>query len=327
MNLFRYYRSKLSKADRTVYDILEYGISNMKSEMTVPSLYTQRLSDIHTFIKLDNPLLFNTDAIRISKTAGAESARIMPHYVMKKKEYTNTLSTVKKRLERVMSCMPDGNCFEKEVFIHDYIVENVVYDRLKKQYSHEVTGPLCHGIGVCEGMSKLFKLMCDAAQIDCICTVGFASPAGSKVKEKERHMWNTVNIGGEYSSVDVTYDNSLSRDGFTRHDFLNVSDRAMFESHSNTVYGVPVCAAEGIDYYSMKGLSFNADESIAKAVKSAFKKPYISVFRYHSDEFGSITDKIGEVYENDRRSADFAGYSLCRTVGDTVELRLKPKND
>ena len=40
---------------------------------------------------------------------------------------------------------------EKEKYIHDFICENIHYDKLKKPYSHEIIGPLGHGVGVCEG--------------------------------------------------------------------------------------------------------------------------------------------------------------------------------
>lgn len=42
----------------------------------------------------------------------------------------------------------------KELFIHDFIVENVKYDKLKKAYSHEIIGALGNGVAVCEGIAK-----------------------------------------------------------------------------------------------------------------------------------------------------------------------------
>ena len=50
---------------------------------------------------------------------------------------------------------------EKERYIHDFICKNVRYDKLKKQYSHEIIGVLGHGVGVCEGSpnrSKFFVI-------------------------------------------------------------------------------------------------------------------------------------------------------------------------
>ena len=43
---------------------------------------------------------------------------------------------------------------EKEKYVHDFICSNVTYDKLKKQYSHEIIGPLQQGIGVCEALPR-----------------------------------------------------------------------------------------------------------------------------------------------------------------------------
>ncbi len=326
MEGFRYYYSKLSKTERQAYDIMEEGISKMKSEFSVPPLPFQKISDIHTFIKLDNPLIFNTDAVKMAKISDFEKVRVMPHYVMKKKEYADTLSAAEKRLNRILSGIPSCDVFEKEIFIHDFIVKNVVYDKLKKRYSHEVTGPLCHGIGVCEGMSKLFKLMCDAVGIDCICVVGFAASSEGEHKNTERHMWNSVKINGNFFSVDVTFDNSLSKKDIIRYDYLNVTDGIMKQSHSDTVYPVPPSITDGFDYYSKSGATFGA-ENISEAVKAAFKKPYVTVFRCDLNDSDILKNEIGKAIENDKRHEKFQGFSVAITGEGVVELRLKPKKD
>lgn len=60
---------------------------------------------------------------------------------------------------------------EQERAIHDFIVENVRYDKLEKPYSHEVIGPLTNGVGVCEGMAKTVKLLCDGLGLPCMIAV------------------------------------------------------------------------------------------------------------------------------------------------------------
>ena len=58
--------------------------------------------------------------------------------------------------------------WEKEKYVHDFICENVHYDKLKKSYSHEIIGPLGQGVGVCEGIAKSVKVLCDALGIWCM---------------------------------------------------------------------------------------------------------------------------------------------------------------
>lgn len=65
---------------------------------------------------------------------------------------------------------------EKELFIHDFIVKNVKYDKLKKEYSHEIIGALGNGVAVCEGMAKAVKILCDELGIWCIVALSEANP-------------------------------------------------------------------------------------------------------------------------------------------------------
>lgn len=324
MEFYRYYFSTLSKVEKQAYLEAEAALCEMKSEFFVPLLPIQRLSDIYTMLRCDNPFLFNADSLVYLKTEGASRIKVRPHYVLKKKEYLDIKASVEKRLLRIMSHIPSENDFEKEKFIHDYIVNNVRYDKLKKQYSHEVTGPLCHGVGVCEGMSKLFKLMCDRAQIECICVLGeaFVDESASK---KEPHMWNLVCIEGKKSAVDVTYDNSLSKDGIIRYDYFNVSDAIMSLSRSDVMFPVPA-AVEGADFYSSIKRSFSCDDDIGPAVRDAFKKPYIAVFRYNSVNTEDLNLKIKKTLLSERRSNRFDGFSLSVSQSGMVELRLIPKN-
>ena len=61
--------------------------------------------------------------------------------------------------------------WDKEKYVHDFICENIRYDKLKKPYSHEIIGPLGHGVGVCEGIAKSVKVLCDALGVWCIIAI------------------------------------------------------------------------------------------------------------------------------------------------------------
>lgn len=54
--------------------------------------------------------------------------------------------------------------------------KNVVYDKLKKQYSHEIMGPLGQGVGVCEGIAKSVKILCDKLQIPALVVISENNP-------------------------------------------------------------------------------------------------------------------------------------------------------
>ena len=103
---------------------------------------------------------------------------------------------------------------EKEQYIHDFICRNVHYDKLKKPYSHEIIGPLGQGVGVCEGIAKSVKVLCDALGVWCIIAISEAAPDRGI---QYRHAWNVLRLDGRYFHLDATFDASLSRDGPLRH--------------------------------------------------------------------------------------------------------------
>lgn len=99
------------------------------------------------------------------------------------------------RVEKLARAAKDLSEWEKEKYIHDFICDNVTYDKLKKAYSHEIIGPLGHGVGVCEGIAKSVKVLCDALGIWCMIAVCGNNPEKGI---KYRHTWNIVKIGGTY---------------------------------------------------------------------------------------------------------------------------------
>ena len=153
---FRYYESCLSSAERDVYRAYAKGLYSFEKQFSAPRLPTDRLGEIFSMVKLDCPLIFGVEKLSFKYYEGSSKVTVIPVYNMKKAERETALETVKKRVGKILAPAASLSLYEKELFIHDYIVKNVRYDRLTKSYSHEVTGPLCHGIGVCEGMAKTF---------------------------------------------------------------------------------------------------------------------------------------------------------------------------
>ena len=46
------------------------------------------------------------------------------------------------RVEKLIRPAQKLSEWEKEKYVHDFICENIRYDKLKKSYSHEIIGPL-----------------------------------------------------------------------------------------------------------------------------------------------------------------------------------------
>ena len=163
----------------------------------------------------------------------------------------------------------DGRYFvqaEKELAVHDFILENVRYDKLKKPYSHEILGPMTQGVGVCEGIAKTVKALCDQLGLWCIVALSEADPARGI---KYRHTWNVVRVGGQYYHLDATFDNSLQRGG-KRYDYYNLDDGRLFRDHTPLVLPVPACT-DGKGFY-YRSVSFTKPEELEKRLAQALRK-------------------------------------------------------
>lgn len=102
---------------------------------------------------------------------------------------------MRSRVEKLVRPAKDMSEWEKEKYVHDFICQNVHYDKLKKAYSHEIIGPLGQGVGVCEGIAKAVKVLLDALGVWCVIAICGNNPEKGI---KYRHTWNIVRIGGTY---------------------------------------------------------------------------------------------------------------------------------
>lgn len=163
---------------------------------------------------------------------------------------------------------------EQERAIHDFILENVRYDKLEKPYSHEVIGPLTNGVGVCEGMAKTVKLLCDGLGLPCMIAVSDRDRANG---ERYLHAWNIVQLGGQCYHLDATFDNSLSKYGALRYDYFNLDDAKIFRDHRPLLYPAPACTDGGQFYYKLQHLSWTKPEEVARRTDQALRKKQLGL--------------------------------------------------
>ncbi|MCL2251864.1 MAG: hypothetical protein FWC12_08115 [Treponema sp.] len=97
---------------------------------------------------------------------------------------------------------------------HDWVTLNIRYDTQSffsgRYSSQEANDVIKRGSAVCQGYSDVFKMICDALQIECIVVTGFARGYGSNLFSYEdtsdsNHAWNIVIIDGKSFLIDSTW--------------------------------------------------------------------------------------------------------------------------
>lgn len=198
---------------------------------------------------------------------------LIPEYIFDKNKIREHQKALGARVDKLVRTAMKFSEWDKEKYVHDFICENIRYDKLKKPYSHEIIGPLGHGVGVCEGIAKSVKVLCDALGVWCIIAICGNNP---KKGIKYRHTWNIVRINGQYYHLDATFDNTLGKneDGSTsiRYDYFNLDDKNIFRDHEPLIAPAPPCPDGNHFYYREKKLSFTKLEDVYKRALQAAKK-------------------------------------------------------
>ena len=281
-----YYYNQLSKIEQKAYYAMKEGLSNLAPSFTVPLLDGKTLSDIYFMVRMDCPGIFWSVKFSYKYYKDSDHAEMIPEYLFKKNQIIEHQKALESRVRKLARQAEKLSEKEKELFIHDFICQNVRYDKLKKAYSHEIIGPLGQGVGVCEGIAKSVKILCDALGIWCVIALCDNNPEKGI---KYRHMWNVVRIEGKYYHLDATFDNSLSKDDVIRYDYFNLSDSQIFKDHEPAIYKLPVCADGDHTYYREKKLSWTKYEDVRKRAAQAVKKGKVLIFHWRG---GYLTREV-----------------------------------
>ncbi len=282
-----YYFSQLNKQQQKTYTTIKTGLQSLKESFEVPRVEAEELYDIFSKIRLDCPEIFYVSSYKYSFFQDSSQYKMKPVYLFDKNKIKEHQKAMNARVEKLCRPMQGKKDLEKELYIHDFITANVSYDKLKKQYSHEIIGPMGQGVGVCEGIAKSVKIMCDRLQMPCIVVISHNNPEKNK---KYRHAWNIIKIDGHWYHLDATFDNTLG-DEESRYDYFNLDDKAVFKDHEPLVYKAPACTIGDVFYYRQKKLSFTKMEDVEKRSIQAAKRGKTLTFHWRG---GFLTRAVME---------------------------------
>lgn len=272
-----YYYNKMNKTQQDVYHAMKTGLLSIAPSFAIPKLEGNELQDIFFQLRLDCPDIFYAVGFHYRYYKDASHVEMLPDYLFDKKKIIEHQKAMQARITKLIRPVIDKSEWEKEVYIHDFICTSVQYDKLKKPYSHEIIGPLGQGVGVCEGMAKAVKVLCDALGIWCIIAISEANPNKGI---KYRHAWNVVKIGGTFYHLDATFDNNLSCEDIVRYDYFNLADKDFFRDHEPVIYETPQCSSSDHFYYKEKKMSFTKIGDIGKRAEQAIRKGKPFIFHW-----------------------------------------------
>lgn len=143
------------------------------------------------------------------------------------------------------SVTEDMTDFEKELALHDWLIDWVEYDQTihdkatpqGREDNHDPYGVLAGRYGNCLGYATAFQLLMDLAGVECITVVGATHNSTAD------HAWNMVRLEGDWYCVDVSWDDPVFEEQSyltseaLRHQYFNVTSQFLYENFHQWDYG------------------------------------------------------------------------------------------
>ena len=264
----QYYYNHMNKAQQAVYHSILSGVKNLEDEFQIPVLEGEELYNVFFQMRLDHPEIFWVSSYKYRYYKDSPNLIFIPEYLFDKKKICEHQKAMTARVEKLIRLAQKLSEWEKEKYVHDFICENIRYDKLKKSYSHEIIGPLGQGVGVCEGIAKAVKVLLDALGVWCVIAICGNNPETSEI----------------------------------RYDYFNLDDSQIFRDHEPLIASAPHCGDHEHFYYKEKKLSFTKKEDVYKRSLQAAKKGRVLIFHWRG---GYLTKEVlKELLELIRKAGD-----------------------
>ena len=277
----KYFYSRLDEDSKNAYRQILQAWLDYRKEISIDGLNGKvDFSSIVDNILDDIPELFYVDLNQTSIAYYTDHTVINTDFKYSAEEIERYKREMMEAVNRITLLCADKT--DKEQFLHDYLVKNVTYTKGESRVdSHNIIGPLLKKDAVCEGISKAFKLLCDAVGIPCILIYGEATTSDSKT---EGHAWNIVRRNGLTYHVDVTWDGNLNA-AADKAPYYNVSDEFIGKNHTWEQNKWPVCSTKGeiegriIDVFGLKSLAHTISTMCSQRTNNyilRFNKKFVS---------------------------------------------------
>ena len=233
INMNSYYYNKLNDGQKKIYESIANAVKNFQSEFPIRDYvadnkenFAQEVSvAIAAFIN-DHPEVFYIESQYSTYTLSGfngDIGYIKLNYTESTLEDVNSkIEIIKQKIQEYITGTENLSDYEKELYIHDKLAQNVTYSNLEDlpRAYHTAEGPFLENIGVCDGFTKTLQILYDQLGIDSIIVLG--------VLDDNPHAWNLVNIEDDWYHVDLTSSRSIVEEtGIITHAYFNLSDERM----------------------------------------------------------------------------------------------------
>lgn len=280
----------------TVVDNLEKTVVEVGNEL----LSANNASRAFEAYLLDNPSVFyisNQYNISESRIFGVTKIEIKLEYVGNKNDIANRAQALSEKVNSILQETINVNMtdYEKEVALHDYLVQNVSYyeyadmDEIPKE-KHTAYGALVGKSAVCDGISKAYSLLLYECGITSTVVTG---------KVDTKHAWNKIMLDGEWYNVDTTSD-ACGEDRVLSHIYFNLTDEEIIKTHTfETTFDTPECINTKYNYYEYNNFKLTKKDFFTDKIRKIVSASKNESLEFEVDETIDIKTVVRELYNID----------------------------
>ena len=267
---FRHCYEELNENEKLIYSVILNSVYELPERIEIPALEEgSDLSAIFSALSYDNPdIIF----LGLDSTVYNEGKKTYfeAQYTMSKEQYDQYIAEI----DSIVAAVVQGassytSTYEKELYVHDYIVNHCVYmNSTSDNFANGAYGCLVLGSASCEGYSRAFQLLLNKLDIDNRLVTGQACETGGT--EYIGHMWNYVVIDSLGYFVDVTWDDPTSNTSILRHTYFNINSNDVLMRHRDIKQTIPLVTNTQHNYYVYENCYFTegAGEAFEQAAKN-----------------------------------------------------------
>lgn len=202
-------------------------------------------------------------------------------------------SKTEEKIQKILDKLtPEMTEYQKIKLFHDEIVWGCYY-RDKGDFVSTPYGALVDGRALCEGYARAFAELCNREGIRNCFVSGETEENGRSVK----HLWNMVELDGEWYHVDLTWDDPVNDPANpskevpeVQYNYFCISDKdlEMRIVPDRTLFTLPEAASEEYNYfryYSLYATSYEQAEAILRReIKNSYKFKSRYIYMRFSNE-------------------------------------------
>lgn len=262
-----YYYDRLSDDEKDAYITIYYRFFDFDESISL-NINSDNLTDIFVAVLYDNPEIFWVD-LGFEFTQYESYIDFHPQYRLNKDEVKNMQKELDEEINEIMGDVNSLNSdYEKELFIHDYIINVTEYDiETLDELGDSVYSSLVSGRSICEGYARTMQILLDKAGIYNYLVTGSCELDG----KVEPHMWNVVNIDGENYHLDVTW-NDLNEQNDIVHFYFNVTDEFISRDHIDIEPQNNNCISTSANYFVVEEAFIESFNGYSNHVERTVKK-------------------------------------------------------